>query len=570
MATWESDWVCTEAMLDQFYAGNDAPDRLVPPVTANDPNVQEVVYWRIMPCPNGLVHLFSDAPHPYVALQRLRYLANAFPPQDRDCLIMLRYFLRAACHARPAPEAGSLVSRSFESTMLTGGMGGDSELNDWALHFHNMLIPPPPVLPTPPIQSQSMSAAEVKLMVLEEFKSRGSGESTSRGCRKMKDDEYKLMLSIGGYPLDTPRDSAPPFIKLWEDTAGNENAMRKLSARVLHDSAQTLKMTQRVQFIRPPFAKAIQHLQFSLGYDNSYPRSHLGVNIAVVHYMRGTMDEAAKLENLSMLHAMATNITPEQEEQRQGKPGYGPLSVMELVFTIEEYIIFLHAHFGSLNGAHSRAVVLIMRVLKRIYIGESVPLSQMQLDDIFWTISLDGRSSFTSAESAQYTTLNRLVNELESRALVPRAGTPHTRLSPQAKVTFKRQVEEAWEARGGDDQSVASNAEGSPSQKKRKSGFGSVSHYHPKIRLKWATIVEMMAPATVPKLKELVTKVKTKENHAYSLKTFSKLLGENACAVGHVTGVCTNPTCTRKHDGKVSDEDAATVCKVLEEAMKDP
>ena len=116
--------------------------------------------------------------------------------------------------ARPAPEAGSLVSRSFESTMLTGGMGGDSELNEWALNFHNMLIPPPPVLPTHPPQSQGMSAAEVKLMVLEEFKKKGSGESTSRGCRKMKDEEFKLMLSIGGHPLDTPRDNAPPFVKV--------------------------------------------------------------------------------------------------------------------------------------------------------------------------------------------------------------------------------------------------------------------------------------------------------------------------------------------------------------------
>ena len=207
-----------------------------------------------------------------------------------------------------------------------------------------------------------------------------------------------------------------------------------------------------------------------------------------------------------------------------------------------------------------------MRVLKEIYIGEGVHLSQVQLDDIFWTIFLDGRKSFKSAKSAQYTTLTGLVNELENRALVPRVGTPHHRLSPQSTVTFKRNLEEAWEARGGDDQSVASN-EGSPSQK-RKSAFGHVSHYHPKIRLKWATIVETMSPATVPKLKDLVAKVKTKENHAYSLKTFSKLLGDNACAVGHVTGVCTNPSCTRKHDGKVSDDDAAAICKILDAALK--
>ena len=70
-----------------------------------------------------------------------------------------------------------------------------------------------------------------------------------------------------------------------------------------------------------------------------------------------------------------------------------------------------------------------------------------------------------------------------------------------------------------------------------------------------------------PRLKDLIARVKTANNHPYSLKTFSKLIGDNACAVGHVTGVCNNPNCGFKHSGKVPDTNASEVCKVLDQAL---
>ena len=569
MGTWESKWVNDEAALDRFYSGDTNPMRLVPPATPNGPNTKEVVYWKIMPCPNALVHLFGDAPHPYVALQRLKYLEAAFPAPDRDCMVLIKYFLMAACHSKPAPGVGSLVSQTFSSAMLLGGVNGDAALNEWALSWHNMLIPPPAPLPIPPpAPAQGLSEAEVKLMILEEAKKMGGGDSTSRGCRQMKDEEYKHILAIGGLPLDTPRENAPPFVAKWEATPHNESAMRRLVAGELEESASQLKLTLTVRFIRPPFAKMAQNLTYSMGYDNSHIRSHLGFSIAAVHYMRCSVEEAAELEHLTELFEQATHITPEQEEKRQGKPGFGPSSVRDLVDTIESYIVFLKAFFGGVSGPHSQAVVMAMRVLKAIYIGEGVPLTQHQLNDIFWTIFLDGRSSFKTVESAQYTSLNGLVNELQNRYVIPRVGTPHHLLSPpQQAVSFKRKLEEVINVRGGDDASSVDESS-SPAQKskKKKAGYGAVDHYHKSIRLKWATIVEKMTGAT-PRLKDLIARVKTANNHPYSLKTFSKLIGDNACAVGHVTGVCNNPNCGFKHSGKVPDANASEVCKVLDQAL---
>ena len=71
-----------------------------------------------------------------------------------------------------------------------------------------------------------------------------------------------------------------------------------------------------------------------------------------------------------------------------------------------------------------------------------------------------------------------------------------------------------------------------------------------------------------PRLKDLIARVKTANNHPYSLKTFSKLLGDNACAVGHVTGVCNNANCNFNHGGKIPDGNASEVCKVLDKAME--
>lgn len=70
-------------------------------------------------------------------------------------------------------------------------------------------------------------------------------------------------------------------------------------------------------------------------------------------------------------------------------------------------------------------------------------------------------------------------------------------------------------------------------------------------------------------VKTVLGQVTNDEGEAYSLSQVSNMLGNNNCAVGHVTGVCNNANCTFDHDKNIATKNARQVAKVVNKAAAD-
>ena len=112
------------------------------------------------------------------------------------------------------------------------------------------------------------------------------------------------------------------------------------------------------------------------------------LSIALVWNMKWTTEEAAIMEDDDDKLARAAQMSRDDSGKAQGKPGESPKSITELLAAIECCIIHLEA-FMLDKGQHQRMVHQLRAVLREKYIDG--PLVQSQLDDIFWSVFLDGR-----------------------------------------------------------------------------------------------------------------------------------------------------------------------------------
>ena len=159
-----------------------------------------------MPVPLGLVHLFEDMCHPYVALCKLMYLEDKLPTQDqKNSLRLLKMWLRKACHSAVLNGPSNLVMQ-WDSSMTYGGLAGNMGVAGWASTRHNMFLPPAPALPQAPMNSnQPLSAQEVLELMREERRSTSSGVLI-KGCRVFTPAELELYVAVAGLPEGTSKE----------------------------------------------------------------------------------------------------------------------------------------------------------------------------------------------------------------------------------------------------------------------------------------------------------------------------------------------------------------------------
>ena len=331
--------------------------------------------------------------------------------------------------------------------------------------------------------------------------------------------------------------------------------MRMMLTRLATKSAKKLGQPNTVKYLQPAYVKSILQLAFGLGLGSAYVRSHHGPSLASVHYMRGTAAQAAASEELGHLMDLATHTTPDDESKRQGKPGTAPQGIDELIKAIEVFVIHWHSIF-TLGGEHAREVLKIRAALKS-YVEDDLELTQVQIDDVFWSIFLDGRRSCQSPEEARYSNLSSLRKELENKRLVPCIGVPHTSLSPGQKRT----------ADSLESPLLNPDDSESPPKKARQSYYGDMDHHNNRIKLKWATVCERNGNA--PLLVNFLRNIDNGKGGTYTLKSFAKdVVGGKRCAVGTVTGSCTKKGCTMDHTQHTNEKVAAEVCSVLDKGLE--
>ena len=200
-------------------------------------------------------------------------------------------------------------------------------------------------------------------------------------------------------------------------------------------------------------------------------------------------------------------------------------------------------------------VKAIRTIMVNEWEADGLSIDQETLDSIFWAITLDGRRTFSSIEGAKRSHLDSLLTEVRNGAIVKRLNVPRDQLSPR----MKRSHQQTGESTSG--------AGGSPSKKPR-AGYGTIRHYHHLLKASWDKVVAASG-GVAPMVKTVLGQVTNDEGEAYSLSQVSNMLGNNNCAVGHVTGVCNNANCTFDHDKNIATKNARQVAKVVNKAAAD-
>ena len=547
------------ATLDTIFRGSNNPSTLLPPTPTNpphDPGTSSTMFMKVMPCPRGLVHIFADECHPNVALCRLRMVDDVMPTAEaKASLHMIQYWLRQACHSTVVGGPSSLALK-WDSAMTYGGNEG---VRRWAEARHDMIIPREQVVPQPvPINLQPVTAQDVLNAWAENSKSAGR-EVQQRGCRKFNEYELEMYLANAGLPEDTAKEELVglgySFVSEWETTKNSEPNMRQMMARRIRVSAEELGITNFVRYLRKSYVDTVREQDHGDGLDTSWFRSNRGLCLAAVFYMIGTAEQAAMDTARDEYMAVATNTTADEEEKRLGKPGKSPKSLDELIKGIETYLIHWHAQY-KLKGSHAVQVKKI-RTSLRLYEGDGIPVSQDTIDDIFWSITLDGRRTFRSSQHARQSGLVDLARQVAARQVVPVMGVPREYLSPQRASTSRVRFAPV------DDELSDS---GGSARKKARAGFGDVRNYHKTIKLKWATLCEKFGK--VPMVMDVIGVAKSKDGNPHTLTTFTEeVLTNSICSVGAVTGTCNNPLCNFNHFDAVSNVNAKKVVDILESAI---
>ena len=157
---------------------------------------------------NGLVQCFGDCLHPYEALTRMISVRQMLPLAVRPWLNDLVGWLKLACHQGATSRASSLATEWRSITLH------ERNLHLWGKARHDMMIrplPPPPVLPLPS-QPQGISE-ERAFQISEEIARQGREKATiTKGCRKLRHDEWEDYKGWAGLRANATKDEAPPFV----------------------------------------------------------------------------------------------------------------------------------------------------------------------------------------------------------------------------------------------------------------------------------------------------------------------------------------------------------------------
>jgi len=549
------------ATLDAIYAGNQNPTTLLPPADANTAGASLAGFWKVMPVPHGLVHLFAEGCHPYEALLKLRYVKGTLPTQlQKDSLKMLEMWLRRACHSTGA-GGQSCMALSWDPTGLYGAAAGNSGVTRWAQARFKMFLPREQTAEAQCANSteQALTAQEVKDMMKEEMKA-SRQEPTTKGCRKLRPHEYKLFLAVAGLPADTKKeqlvDLGFTFVRDWEDTPCKETSMRTMMAGRVEDSATALNLPYAVRYLRTAFVNSVKDLTFSKGLGLSWYRSQLGLCITAVGGMIGSAEQAAADESLDQYMNAATHTTAADEEARLGKPSVGPRGLAMFIKHVNAYLITFHSVY-KLNGAHAKYVKLIRAELLRLE-NDGATITQEQIDDMYWSIFLDGRFTLHSPDQACRSKLGELLKQLENGFVNKRFDTP-SELSPNSG---KRSADDA------DTSGYEESYSPSPFKRAKTRPGGDILNYHKTIKDKWQQLCAKWG--TVPSVKEVAgLTMNPATNKSMTFLEFSEqVVGGTLCAIGQVTGTCQFYGCTYNHNDTLSNDRAKKVCKILDNAMK--
>ena len=125
--------------MDRFYAGNNNPTALLPPLQSTA-NTELVMFPSFLPIPIGLVSMFCDECHPYTGLRRLTAVTRLMDASSRRGFEIVRYWLQTACHAQA--NGTSVLSYQWENPMLSiGGSVGMQSLQIWAENRYRLILP---------------------------------------------------------------------------------------------------------------------------------------------------------------------------------------------------------------------------------------------------------------------------------------------------------------------------------------------------------------------------------------------------------------------------------------------
>ena len=82
----------------------------------------------------------------------------------------------------------------------------------WAQLRHDYLLPCVPVSPPMQLQPARCSTDKTKAIIREELNKKKTANSETKGCRKIRANEYVIYLGYAGVPADTTRSDAPEFL----------------------------------------------------------------------------------------------------------------------------------------------------------------------------------------------------------------------------------------------------------------------------------------------------------------------------------------------------------------------
>jgi len=287
---WDSMDAATEQPLETVtvYADQLAPTALLLLTTGYAAgNMARVLAPLFLEVEYVMVHVYSDAPHPFAALKRVQLLESLFRNHTNVAAFdMHKYWLKRACHEGQAGGASALAF-SWKAPSFFG----DSALLKSAQARHNLLLPPVQAGGGGLPQASGLAEQQVRGWAKEEMDRRRSSDATTKGCRKVKKEEVTRHMPYTGLDPDTAdKKDGPAFILKWEEMPSRESAMRAMWTSLVLKSAQMLGFSnRRIHYYHSHFiGGTIRNLGFGFCLCFSYTRSHQGFIIASIWYLRCT------------------------------------------------------------------------------------------------------------------------------------------------------------------------------------------------------------------------------------------------------------------------------------------
>jgi len=144
---------------------------------------------------------------------------------------------------------------------------------------------------------------------------RGSSDSPKegrwQGCRTLRDEEYEEWLVVCGEEPGTEKEVAPLLARWWERTSQKIPDMRKLLIKLVLDSTAVLGFVNFIHYYPDTiWLSWLCNFDFGFSLDDSYYRSHLGLTITAIWYLKTSKDEAALRKQLDDTWDESNTHTP--------------------------------------------------------------------------------------------------------------------------------------------------------------------------------------------------------------------------------------------------------------------